>query len=124
MKTKTQPLSKAFRHAFNGLFYFFRKDRNGKIHLVLAISVVIAGWFFTISTTEWALLLLCISLVIGLEMGNHALEKLADATHPEKHPLVGIAKDVAAAAVLWAAIISVVIGLLIFLPKISSFLCA
>jgi undecaprenol kinase/diacylglycerol kinase (ATP) len=124
MKTTTQPLAKAFTHAFNGLFYFFRKDRNGKIHLSMTIIVALAGWFFGISTTEWIMLLLCFSLVIGLEMSNHALEKLADAAHPEKHPLVGIAKDVAAAAVLWAAIISVIIGLLIFIPKISLLLCA
>ncbi len=117
---KTQPLLKAFGHAFDGLFHFFSTDRNGKIHLIIAILISITGWYCSLSVTEWSILLLCFSTVISFEMINHALEKLSDAVHPEHHILIKISKDVAAAAVLWSAIISVIIGVLILLPKLIS----
>lgn len=113
-----QSLGKAFTHAFQGLFHFLRNDRNGKIHAVITILVCIAGFYLHFSSTEWMIVLLCTALVLGLEMCNHAIEKLCDAVHPSYHPLIKIAKDVAAAAVLWSAIISVIIGLILFIPKI------
>ncbi|MEO7530136.1 MAG: diacylglycerol kinase family protein [Sediminibacterium sp.] len=119
---KQQPLLKAFQHAFNGLFYFLGHDRNGKVHYVSALLVSIAGMYFHITPIEWMILLLCFALVIGFEMCNHALENLCDVVHADHHPLIKTVKDVAAAAVLWSAIISAVIGLLIFVPKIISLL--
>jgi diacylglycerol kinase len=115
---KTQPLSAAFRHAFNGMAQFFRFDRNGKLHLLAAILVSLAGWYFHISIAEWGLLLLCMGMVIGMEMLNYALENLCNLVHNDFHPLIKAVKDVAAAAVLWSAIISAGIGLIIFIPKI------
>lgn len=114
---KPQSLGKAFIHAWNGIVYFFRKDRNGKIHLSAAVMVVLAGWYCNVSVTEWCILLFCIGLVIALEMLNNAVEKACDIIHSEWHPVIKIIKDVAAGAVLWASVISAVIGLLIFLPK-------
>lgn len=64
------------------------------------------------------MVLLCNGLVIGLEMVNTAVETLSNRLHPEKHPDIKIVKDVAAGAVLWAAVMSVVIGAIIFLPKV------
>lgn len=119
---KQASLLKAFQHAFTGIGHFLLNDRNGNIHILISLLVVIAGWFLGISTGEWCIVLLCIALVISLEMANHALEKLSDAVHEAHHPLIKIAKDVAAGAVLWSAMISVLIGLLIFLPKIISLL--
>lgn len=119
---KTQPLSKAFTHAFHGMADFIRHDRNGRIHIGISAIVVVAGLFFHVSTIEWAILLLCIAIVIGLEMINHAIENICDVVHANVHPLIKTAKDVAAAAVLWAVLISVIIGLLIFLPKILLYL--
>ncbi len=119
---KTQSLVTAFKHAFNGLFHFMQNDRNGKIHFTICLLVALAGWYVSLSAIEWISLLICFALVIGLEMCNHALEKLCDAVHPDKHPLIKTVKDVAAGAVLWSAIISVVIGLLIFIPKIQALL--
>jgi diacylglycerol kinase len=116
---KKQSLSKAFYYAFSGLFYFLRNDRNGRIHLLACVVVSGAGFYFHVSETEWIFLLLCFALVIGFEMCNHALENLSDVVHIEHHPLIKTVKDVAAAAVLWSAIISVVIALIIFIPKIS-----
>jgi diacylglycerol kinase len=116
---KPQPLSKAFGHAFNGLSHFLLNDRNGKIHFLAAILVSAAGFYFHLASTEWILLLICFSVVISFEMCNHALENICDLVHPDHHPLIKTAKDVAAAAVLWSAIISAIIGLIIFVPKIG-----
>lgn len=118
MQPKRQTLLNAFRHAFNGMFYFLRHDRNGKIHIAIAIIVAIAGVFFRVSEAEWLAMLVCFALVVSLEMSNHALENLCDLVHADHHPLVKTVKDVAAAAVLWSAIASAVIGAVIFVPKI------
>lgn len=119
---KTLPILKAFQHAFNGIIHFLANDRNGGIHFIAALLVCFTGFYFHVSLQEWYILLLCFALVISFEMCNHAIEKLADVVHADQHPLIKIAKDVAAAAVLWSAIISVVIGLLIFIPKITAVL--
>jgi diacylglycerol kinase len=115
---KPQSLYKAFQHAWDGMVYFFRTDRNGRIHLLSALVVLGAGWYFSVSLTEWCLLLGCIGLVVGMEMLNYALEKTCDMIHSEWHPMVKVIKDVSAGAVLWVAIASAMIGLLIFVPKI------
>jgi diacylglycerol kinase len=119
---KPQPLSKAFTHAFNGLLHFIKHDRNGKIHVLMGVIVVLAGIFFNVSVVEWGLLLLCMAVMVSLEMFNHALENICDIVHQNTHPLMKTAKDVAAGAVLWSAIISAIIGILIFLPKIMVYL--
>ncbi len=117
---KLQALVNAFQHALNGIVHFVTYDRNGSIHITAAVLVMGAGYYFKVSTNEWAILLLCIGLVLSFEMLNHALEKLCNLVHPAQHPLIKTAKDVAAAAVLWSAVISAIIGLLIFIPKFSS----
>jgi diacylglycerol kinase len=104
--------------ALQGWSAFFRNEKHGQIQAVVAVVVVAAGAYFGISIIEWMVLLLCIGLVLSLEMVNTAIEKLADQTHPEHHPQIGLVKDVAAGAVLWASVISVVVGLLIFLPRL------
>jgi diacylglycerol kinase len=119
---KKQSLGKAFYHAFSGLFHFFLSDRNGRIHLLACVLVTLAGFYFHVSATEWVLLLICFALVTCFEMCNHALENLADVVHSAHHPLIKTVKDVAAAAVLFSAITSVVIALIIFVPKISMLL--
>lgn len=118
MKPSQQSLLKSFANAFAGMAYFFANDRNGKIHLAISVIVLATGFTFQIVATEWVAILLCIALVIGLEMLNSALEKLSDLVEPNYHPTIKVIKDVSAAAVVLAAIISVVIGIIIFLPKI------
>jgi len=105
-------------NAFKGWVHFFRTETNGRIQAVVAILVVAAGFFFGISVQEWLWVLLCIGLVTGLEMVNTAIETLANHLHPERHSEIGIVKDVAAGAVLWASVVSVIIGSVIFLPKL------
>jgi undecaprenol kinase/diacylglycerol kinase (ATP) len=113
-----QPLINTFTNAFNGLKYFFRTERNGKIQAAVSIVTVIAGLCLHLSAFEWIITFLCISMVLVLEMLNSGLEHLCNLVHGEYHPLIKIIKDVAAGAVLFASIISLIIGLIIFLPKI------
>lgn len=89
-----------------------------QIHLVVAVLVVLAGWFFNITTTEWVLCLLCFGLVFGAEMVNTSIENLVDLVSPQKHELAGKAKDIAAGAVLISALFAAGVGLIIFIPKI------
>ena len=109
---------RSFGYAGRGIKTVFTSEANMKIHLVIAAGVIICGFAFKINATEWSLCLLCMALVIGGEMMNTAIENVVDLASPEFHPLAGKAKDIAAGAVLICAIISVIIGLLIFAPKI------
>ncbi|MDF7822557.1 diacylglycerol kinase family protein [Pontiellaceae bacterium B12227] len=105
---------RSFRYAFNGLWVLLKTQHNAWIHLIATVAVIGAGFFFGIRRDEWCWLVIAIAGVWTAEAFNTALEFLADAVHPEKHPLVGKAKDAAAGAVLISAIGSVAIGLLIF----------
>jgi diacylglycerol kinase len=115
---KSQNLPSAFKNAFNGLFYFFVHERNGKIQLCAAIVVVAFAVGLHISASEWLVILLCIGSVLSIEMLNSALEKLCDLVQKEYHPVIKIIKDVSAGAALFASIISVIAACIIFLPKI------
>ena len=111
----------SFRYAFRGLSDLFRGQPNARIHLLAAILAVALGFYCHISRMEWIALSICISLVLALEALNTALEYLTDLVSPEFHPLAGKAKDIAAAAVLLAAAGAVVVGLLIFIPRLYLF---
>lgn len=109
----------SFGYAFQGLFDFFSgRHPHAMIHLLAVVLVTVAGFLCRISQTEWMLVLLCFALVLSLEAINSALEYLVDLASPEYHPLAKKAKDMAAAAVLIAAMITVIIAGLIFFPKI------
>lgn len=108
----------SFRFAFRGLADLFRNQANARIHLVVAVVVALAGWWLGLSRLEWVAVVLSIALVISMEAMNTALEYLADRISPAHDPLVGKAKDAAAAAVLIAAFGAVTVGLIIFLPKL------
>lgn len=110
------------RYALQGWAAFFLHETHGQVQAVIAVLVLVAGLFFGISRTEWIAVLFCIALVLSLEMVNTALEKLADQTHPERHPQIGLVKDVAAGAVLWASLISVLVGALVFWPYLAQML--
>lgn len=109
---------RSLRFALNGILHFFRRERNGRIQGVIAVLTIGGGLFFRVSRTEWLALLLCTGLVISLEMLNSAIERVCNLYTPHYHPAVKIIKDVSAAAVLWAALVSLVVGLLVFLPHI------
>jgi len=108
--------------ATEGIKYFFKSERNGRIQAVIAFVVVAAGFYVGLSPLEWCLILGCIALVIALEMVNTSLERVCAMLSTEFHPMVKIIKDVAAGAVLWAAIFCAVIGCIIFIPHLLLFL--
>lgn len=110
---------KSFKYAFAGLFDLFRSQPNALIHLLAAVVVVIAGFYFQLSEVEWCMVSLMIALVFAAEAFNTALEYLTDLVSPGYHPLAGKAKDASAAAVLITAIGAVVVAIIIFLPKIA-----
>ena len=116
-KQKKDPLYKSFGYAFAGIFAVVTKERNMKIHCAAVVCVMIAGLVFHISPIEWCICLTLFGLVMALEMVNTAVEAVVDLVTEERHPLAKIAKDTAAGAVLIAAIMAAIVGLIIFVPK-------
>ena len=108
----------SFGFAFRGIYFFFKNEIHAKIHLLAVFVTSIAAYFFHVSAIELCLILLCFALVLVAEIMNSAIENLVDLISPDIHPLAGKAKDLAAGAVLIAAIFAVVIAAIIFLPKI------
>ncbi len=111
-------LVKSFTYAFDGLKYAFKYEQNILVHTLATILVIIAGIFLKISLTEWLVLALIIGLVIATELINTSIEATIDLITKDVHPLAKIAKDPAAAAVLVFGLTAIVIGCIIFLPKI------
>lgn len=112
---------KAFGYAFTGIATLFRKEAHAKIHLIVALLVIIAGFIFSISKAEWCVICLCIGIVFMAEGFNTAIERVCDKVSPETNPLIKDAKDVAAGAVLLVVLAVVIVGLIVFLPKIVSY---
>ena len=106
-----------FRYAIEGILTRIRQEQNMKMHCIMTVLVVLAGFFFEISKIEWCICLLLFGMVISLELVNTAVEAVVDLVTEERHPLAKIAKDTAAGAVLIAAIMAAIVGLIIFVPK-------
>jgi diacylglycerol kinase len=112
---------KAFGHAFSGWWFVIRTQRNAWIHMVVSITVILLSFLLHINATSWALILLAIALVWIAEFLNTALEAVVDlASNHQQHELARVGKDVGAAAVLIAAVASVIIGLLVLGPPLWS----
>jgi diacylglycerol kinase len=110
---------KSLAHALHGLDHIVRTQPNARLHLLAAALVCAAGVYFGLGRAEWLWISVAIVLVWSAEAFNTALEQLADALHPGLHPGIGRAKDVAAAAVLIAAMGAAAIGLLVFVPHLA-----
>lgn len=110
---KTHSFWHSLRCAFAGLRDVVRSGRNAKIHVGIALAVIVSGCFLKISRTDWAILLLTIGAVFAAEAANTAIESVVDLVSPEHHELARRAKDCAAGAVLVLAIMAVAVGLLI-----------
>lgn len=102
--------------AWSGLILFFKTEVHAIIHLLVAACVIIGGWFFSVTSTEWIALILAIALVIQAEIWNTVLEKVSDFIQPEMDKRIKVIKDLAASAVLWCVLSAGVIGLIIFVP--------
>lgn len=108
----------SFKFAFTGLSSLLKIEHNARIHLLAALIVIILGIVLNISLTEWCLIIIVIGLVFLAELFNTALEALSDIVDPEWNEKIMKVKDYAAAAVLVSTIVSVVVGGLIFIPKL------
>lgn len=118
LKVKTKKLINSFKYALQGFFTSFRKERNMKIHILIMLLVIIIGLILKINIMEWFICIILFGIVIAGEMFNTAIETTVDIAMPYKDKRAKIAKDISAGAVLVLAITSVIIGLMIFIPKI------
>ncbi|MEC5422222.1 diacylglycerol kinase family protein [Virgibacillus sp. C22-A2] len=109
-----------FTHAWNGIKEVARTERNFRIHLLATLLVFAAGIVFKLTVTEWLIIVLAVGLVLVAEITNTAIEKMMDYLKPGLHPSAKVIKDIAAGAVLVAAVTSLILGILIFLPKLYS----
>ena len=109
----------SFLCAFRGIGYTIKTEAHMRVHLVFTYYVIVAGFILHLGPVEWAAALLCIGIVTALECLNTAIERLCDTVHPEKAEGIRIVKDVAAGAVLCAAIASAAVGCLLFLNSAS-----
>lgn len=110
----------SFGYAFKGFVWLFRFEHNSRIHLFSLIVAVIAGFFFQISNEEWSLLFIVSGFVFSAEAFNSSIEFLADEVSLEKRDRIGKSKDLAATGVLIAAFAAAIVGLIIFLPKVTA----
>lgn len=117
-KKKIKSLVNSFGYAIEGIWSSFRTERNMKIHVFIMILVVLLGIFLHISVTEWMICIILFALVIGAELFNTSIEAVVDMISLEKSSQAKLAKDVSAGAVLVFAIASIIVGFLIFVPKI------
>jgi diacylglycerol kinase len=118
MVTKSDRIIDSFRNASEGFLSALKTERNLWVHLALSALAIGLGLLLQINMTEWAILILVISAVFMTEFFNTALEYLVNFASPEKNELARKAKDISAAAVLIVATASLIIGGLIFLPKL------
>lgn len=109
----------ALKWAWLGIWQALKEERHMKIHFCIATLVIVAGIYFSILPWQWVALLLTIGMVVVSEMINTAIERVVDLVTAEYHPLAAAAKNIAAGSVLLAAILSMVIGMIIFLPYIG-----
>ena len=115
-------LTNSFKYAMEGIKQSYKGEQNLRIHTIIAILVLIFGFFLKISYMEWLICLILIGLVLMSEFFNTAIEYVVDLASPQIHPLAKAAKDTASAGVLIMAIISAIVGLTIFVPKFIEYL--
>ena len=108
---------KSVGFAVKGAFKLITTEHSVMVQSSLAVLMTVAGLYFKIDRYEWMMQILAFGLVLGVESLNTAVEKIADFIHPEYHERIGFIKDIAAGAVMFAALAAIAIGLLIYVPK-------
>ncbi len=108
----------SFGHALAGCSEVFSSQRNFRIHVGFAVAALVLGGSLGLSALEWLVLAMTIALVLSAEMVNTSLEALVDLVSPEVHDKARVAKDVAAGAVLLMALLSIIVGFVLFVPKL------
>lgn len=119
---KSKSILHSFGYALQGLKSAFQTERNMKVHVIMMIIVILLGSLLKITCFEWMICILLFGGVIGAELINTAIEVTVDLAMPEQNEKAKLAKDIAAAGVLVLAIIAVIIGGIIFIPKLIAFL--
>ena len=109
---------KSVTYAFKGAVKLITTEHSVMVQFSLGILLTVAGFYFGISSTEWLFQTMAIGLVMSIEGLNTAVEKIADFIHPNYHERIGFIKDIAAGAVFFAAITAIIIGLIIYMPRI------
>jgi len=109
---------KSFGYALNGLRILLFEEHNSRIHLVAALCAIPIGIILKISTIEWVAIVFAIGFVIAVEIINSTIERISDFISPDRNEMIKKIKDLAAASVLISAVTALVIGMIIFLPKI------
>lgn len=113
-----QRRAKSFKYAIEGLATAMRDQPNLIIQFCVAAIVLAIGFYFQISKAEWLIITLTIGFVVTFELTNTAIEEIVDSFTDQVHPAAKKAKDVSAAAVLFAALTAAIVGIIIFLPHI------
>lgn len=111
-----------FKYCFDGMIYALTNEQSMMSHFIIAFLTIILGFIVKLSRNEWFLVILLIALVIALEFINTAIEAVCDMVMPDIHPLAKIAKDTSSAAVFVMAMAALIIGLLIYIPRIIEML--
>ena len=117
-KITPKKLRHSFLYAFSGIADLLREESNARIHCIVTVLVIAAGFLLRISAMEWLAVAIVIGLVISAETFNTAIERLADVVQPAQDDRIRDVKDLAAAAVLLCALAAAAVGLIIFVPKI------
>lgn len=108
---------KSMGFAIKGAFKLITTEHSVMVQSSLAVLMIIAGFYFEIDRYEWIMQILTFGLVLSIEGLNTAVEKIADFIHPEFHDRIGFIKDIAAGAVMFAALAALAVGMLIYVPK-------
>lgn len=106
----------SFSYAFKGILWFFKQEHNSRIHLLFAILAIALSFYFDIKALEWLFVICVIAMVFITELFNTAIEHIANFISPEFNKNIGLIKDISSAAVLIAALNSILIALVIFIP--------
>jgi diacylglycerol kinase len=109
---------KGLGFAAKGAFLLLRNEASIKVQAVIAVLVTIAGFYFKLSATEWIMQIFAIGLVMSAEGLNTAIEEMANFVHPDFHKQIGYIKDIAAGAVFFTFLTAMIIGCVIYIPKL------
>ena len=116
---KNQSVTQKINNAWNGISYTFKTENNFRFHCYSAVAVIMFFFLLKPALIWWALILICIGLVIAAELANTAIENLVDHLHPEMHSTIGKVKDIMAGFVLSVSILAALVGLLAIIDTLA-----
>ncbi len=119
---KNRGFLKSLLHAINGIKTAFKSEKNFRIEIYLGLFTLLLSYVLKVTRIEFSIILICFALVLGSELLNSSIEHIVYLASPEYHDLAKKAKDISAAAVLIISVITLIIGLIISVPKIMALL--